>query len=314
MSPSPEAPSETPFGELMRLAERHPDWTLLQVIALLDRERWDIEAPPSAQRALYGKINARAALERLRLSVDGFQCAHALDAPARSHQWLATGSHLCVGGLLGNESLGNLESHCDALLGAPGTPPLRLFDHPQCIDEDALRSLATAVLAALPDPLPAGSRPAILKRRTILRRTFPPGRLPPQRGNANNQLWHQDSNSQFNDAPMLTLWIPLQHGAGIVRPGLQIIDAPVSYFSIVHGDSSRAIAPLLAQMFPASRVVSPQVTAGQCLAFNGLTFHQTWATSAMVEHRDALLIRVLDERAAHLFQVVDPSQELLHLA
>ncbi|MES2869683.1 MAG: hypothetical protein V4749_08950 [Pseudomonadota bacterium] len=312
-SPSHELLIDTPLAELIRLAECHPAYTLLEVIALLDRDRWDIEAPTQSEYALYNKINARKALEHLRRSVDGFQSAHALDSPENSHQWLATGSHLRVNALVDQEMRDRLVSHCDALLDVPGTPPLRLLEHPQCVDQDMLRAIATTVLASLPDSLPIGSRPAILKRRTILRRTFPPCRLPAQLGNANNQFWHQDTNAQFNDAPMLTLWIPLQEGSGTIRPGLQIIDAPVAYFSIVHGDSSRAIAPLLSQMFPASRVESLQVAAGECIVFNGLTFHQTWTTEHMMQHRDALLIRIIEERSAHLFAVVDPHQELLSL-
>ncbi|WXK38125.1 hypothetical protein IHE29_02040 (plasmid) [Mycetohabitans rhizoxinica] len=314
MLPVAESPSETPFEELLRLAELHPALSLLQVIELLDRERWDIETLTPAQRALYGRINARAALARLHGSVDDFQSGHALDAPARSPQWLATGRHLCVSGLLDAQTRARLVAQCDATLSVPGKPPIRLFSHPDCMDQAELRSIASAVLAALPDPLPPGTRPTILKRRTILRRTFPPSRLPSQPGNANNQFWHQDSNAQFNDSPMLTLWIPLQDHAGVTRPGLQISDAPVANFSIFHGDSSRDIGPMLAQMFPASQIVSPQVAAGECLVFNGLTFHRTLATPAMAEHRDALLIRVLDQRTAHRFPVADHDQDLLPLA
>lgn len=318
MSPAREPPIEmpiaTPVGELMRFAELHPSLSLLQVIEMLDRDKWHIETPTPAQCEIYSRINARTALRRLRLSLHDSQADYPLAAPPRTQQWLATGRHLCVGGLLGPDTLKRLESQCDALLGVPGTPPIRVFDDPHPVGEPLIRSIAAAVLAALPDPLPSTSRPAVLKRRTILRRTFPPGRLPAQFGNANNQFWHQDSNAQFNDAPMLTLWIPLQDGAGVTRPGLQIIDAPVACFSVIHGDSSREIAVLLATMFPGTRTVSPQVRAGECVALNGLTFHQTWAAADMTDHRDALLIRVIDENAAHQFQVGDPRKELLSLA
>jgi hypothetical protein len=113
---------------------------------------------------------------------------------------------------------------------------------------------------------------------------------------------------------MLTLWIPLQDRSGLTRPGLQIIDSPVSYFSIEHGDSSPDIFPFLSQLFPDSRIVSIQASAGDCIVFNGLTFHQTFTTSAMTEHRDALLIRVLDKESAHRFPVLNQEEDLVSIA
>jgi len=317
MSPAREPPIEmpitTPVGEMMQFAELHPDMSMLQVIEMLDRDKWHIETPTPAQCEIYSKINARTALRRLSLFLHDSQQDYPLNAPPRKQQWLATGRHLCIGGLLDPDMLKRLEAQCDALLSAPGTPPIRVLDDLHRVNEPLIRFIAAGVLAALPNPIPSTSRPAVLKRRTILRRTFPPGRLTANFGNANNQLWHQDSNAQFNDEPMLTLWIPLQDGAGVTRPGLQIIDAPVACFSVIHGDSSREIAPILSAMFPGTHIVSPQVKAGECVALNGLTFHQTWAAADMTDHRDALVIRVIDKSSAHKFQVVDPHEELLSL-
>ena len=174
-------------------------------------------------------------------------------------------------------------------------------------------AITKAALNALPTALPEGSTPAILKKRTLLRRTFSPSQRPIQVGNANNQHWHQDSNPNFNDTPMLTLWIPLQNGSGETCPGIQIIDAPVSFFSVIHGDSSRGIHPILEDMFSDTKVVSIIASAGDCIVFNGLTFHQTSTLPTMTHHRDALLIRVIDAKAAGLFGVNDPEQGLVPL-
>ena len=313
MLPTSADGASTPMMELMRLAEAYPDLTILQVYDLIDRDRWHIDTLTPSQRTLYGKITARAALDRMRRSVADFQVAHALNDPVYTPQWLETGRHLAVDAVLGPVLLHQLTAHCDATLNVPGTPPIGLFDDARGVDPGVVQGIAAVVLAALPATLPAGSRPAILKRRSILRRTFPTRGLPAQHGNANNQFWHQDSNARFNNAPMLTLWIPLQDHAGVVRPGLQFIDAPVAHFSLVHGDSSPEVANVLAQMFPASRIVSPYAPAGTCLAFNGLTFHQTWTTPLMTAHRDAMLVRIIEARSAHLFSVSDPAQELLYL-
>lgn len=293
--------ADTPFGEMWRVAELNPDFSLLQVIESIDRDLWDIEAPNADQRLVYARVNGQKALIALRKSIDGLQAEYSLDAPARRRQWLASGMYLHLHALLQPSEITQWVAQCDRLLTTPGTRPIRLFEQTDIVPQSALRRIANATLAALPTPFPALANPAILKQRTLLRRTFPPSQLPQAHGNANNQYWHQDSNPKFNDAPMLTLWIPLQNGAGVNCPGLEIIDAPVSYFSILHGDSSQSIDGILRQMFPETKVIPLAANAGDCLVFNGLTFHQTLTTPAMESHRDALLIRIIDAADADAF-------------
>jgi hypothetical protein len=304
---------EPPHREMMRIAEQEPDASLLQVIERIDPLIWQIETIPSDQKAFYARANGLAALRLVQRRLDRHEAEFALNAPPRTRQWLATGVHLDVPDVLSADMLDDLGAVCDSRLAEVGTPPVRVFDHPELAARLDLPGIVAKVLAAAPDPLPASARPAILKKRTLLRRTFPPSRLGARVGNSNNQLWHQDSNVQFNDRPMLTLWIPLQSMAEGTRPGLEILDAPVAYFSAVHGDYSRDLPILMAELFPRTRITSVRAGAGICVAFNGLTFHQTHATPEMTEHRDALLIRVLDADSALDFAPDHAEEDVLVL-
>jgi hypothetical protein len=299
-SPGP-AYVEPPHREMLRIAERRPNASLLQVVEGIDPLVWQIETIPPEQRALYARTNGLAALRLVQSRLDEYEARFALNAEPRTEQWLATGAHLTVPDVLAGPALDDARAVCDRLLEEVGTPPLRVFDHADLAARLDLPPLVERVLKAAPSPLPASVRPAILKRRTLLRRTFPPARLGAHVGNSNNQLWHQDSNVQFNDRPMLTLWIPLQEVSNGIRPGLEVMDAPAAYFSAAHGDYSRDLPARLAALFPQARSVAVRAGAGACVAFNGLTFHQTRATPEMTGHRDVLLIRVLDADAARHF-------------
>ncbi len=306
-------PSKTAHRELSRLAERHPELTLLQVIERLDRDVWQVEELPAELKAIYSNVNARRALSIVHGELDRHRASFALDAPPRARQWLATGRFLQLPRALPPAVVERLGRVCSRLFSAVGTPPLRVFEHPELVEPATLRALARQVLEALPEPLPPDATPALLKKRTLLRRTFPPARSGELVGNANNQHWHQDSNFQFNDEPMLTLWVPLQDLTGVVRPSIQIWDAPVSYFSVEHGDSSPDVLGLLAPIFPSARASSIAASAGDCVVFNGLTFHQTSSTAVMTEPRDALLIRLIERRSAARFLITEPERELLSL-
>ncbi|MGO6855656.1 hypothetical protein ELI13_34565 [Rhizobium ruizarguesonis] len=296
----PNSHGGTPFGEMWRVAEQNPAYSLLEVLDSIDRDAWDIETPSADQRGVYARVNGQAALRRLREAMKGMQDEYPLDAPPRRRQWLASGCHIRVEAVLDARQVRELAGHCDHLLHTAGMRPVRLFENPQILSEETIAAIARTALAALPQSLSSSARPALLKRRTLLRRTFSPAQLPNAHGNANNQFWHQDSNQKFNDAPMLTLWIPLQGGAGRTCPGLEVIDAPVSYFSILHGDSSQTVCPILSDMFPGTKITSLEAAAGDCVMFNGLTFHQTATNTEMREHRDVLLIRIIEAAdAAH---------------
>ncbi len=311
MTPSQPLP---PHRELLRIAEEHPHASLLEVIGIIDHEIWRMERVTDGQKVLYSKINGLTALRLVQSRLDKFDVDFALDAAPRTEQWLASGTYLHVREAVEPKTTADLSSICDHFLSEVGTAPVRIFDHPDLFSRLDLPSIVGRVLDAFPNPLPPATQPAILKQRTLLRRTFPPGRLMSHIGNSNNQSWHQDSNLQYNDRPMITLWIPLQDTSGGVRPGLDIMDAPASYFSATHGDSSRDLPEFLKKLFPRVNCVSIQAVEGDTIAFNGLTFHQTHTTPTMTEHRDALLIRVLDTASARHFSPNQTDQDILVLA
>jgi hypothetical protein len=305
--------AEPPFREMLRIAEQYPDASLLQIIERIDPFVWQIEKINPDQKALYARTNGLVALRLTQARLAKYEADFPLNASPRTEQWLATGAYSHLRKLVAPELVQDLSSVCDRFLLEVGIPPVRVFDHPDLVSRLDLPSIVTTVLRALPR-VPPSITPAILKKRTLLRRTFPLSRLGARVGNSNNQLWHQDSNLQYNDLPMLTLWVPLQNISDGTRPGLKIMDAPVAYFSAAYGDSSWDLPECLAQLIPQARSVSIEADFGDCIVFNGLTFHQTHTSPAMTEHRDALLIRVLDQASAHRFSPDDADEDMVLLA
>ena len=103
---------------------------------------------------------------------------------------------------------------------------------------------------------------------------------------------------------MVTLWIPLQDGAGLTSPGLEWSDIPIHYFSWKHGDgSSQALIDLdlRAESYEQNSIHSVSVERGSVLAFNGLTCHRTMLSKRMTRHRDALLIRFINTESKPFF-------------
>lgn len=132
-----------------------------------------------------------------------------------------------------------------------------------------------------------------LTSRCLLRRTFSGEFNVVRHGNINNQTWHQDSNQQFNSRPMLTLWIPLQNGSSLIRPGLQISGLTPNIFNHRFGDScSESNLKAYYQVDNLKTTVLKDIKAGDCLIFNGLTYHQTYLIPSMRFSRDVLLVRV----------------------
>ena len=133
----------------------------------------------------------------------------------------------------------------------------------------------------------------LLSDRCMLRRTFHGTYDLNNHGNINNQAWHQDSNPSFDGRPMLTLWIPLQDGCSISRPGLELSGLTPPSFNRRLGDScSTQDLKAFYQVSNIHSFVPSDISAGDCLAFNGLTFHRTYVTSNMNSTRDVLLIRL----------------------
>jgi len=292
---------EPPHRALLRMAQSHPDDSLLQIMDRIDRLTWQTETFSDAKKEVYARVNGLVAMQRIQSELDRFATDFPLDAEPRTRQWLRTGAYLHLRGVIGTDTIAKLSAFCDEHLSAPGAPPIRFFDHAGLMARVGIGAVVRLVLDALPETLPASADPVILKKRVLLRRTFPNEQMKSQWGNSNNQLWHQDSNAKFNDHPMLTLWIALQDTLGGVRPSLEFIDAEVAYFSPTHGDYSADLPEYLAGLFPRARTSQIFAAAGDCIVFNGLTFHETFTAKHTVQHRDALLVRVLDRAAARDF-------------
>jgi len=203
-------------------------------------------------------------------------------------------------------------------LSAPGQRPLRLADQPALgsSPEERYRSAGVhALLAAARPWLDAtlGPRWLVLAGKVLLRRTWPLAEEM-ARGlghNANNLVWHQDSNSRHGGRPMVVLMTTLQDGTGAVVPGLTLLEAPVKRFEGIFGYEGGRVAQFerqMAEQFGELRTVTPVLSAGELLLFDGLTFHRTAAHEAMDGHRDGFLVRVVrPEHAAHF----EPGPHLL---
>ena len=169
-------------------------------------------------------------------------------------------------------------------------------------------AIAEEIILHMPEINPVGSLPDsyrkinVIAPRCLLRRTYPQDIIKSCNGNRNNQDWHQDSNLEYGGRPMVTLWIPLQDGAGITRPGLEWSDIPIHYFSWKHGDgSSQALLDLRTESYKKDSTHSVSVKRGSIIAFNGLTFHRTMLNKNMTRHRDALLIRFINSESKTFF-------------
>jgi hypothetical protein len=304
---------DPPHRTLFQIAKNHPDDSLLQILERIDRSLWQTESFSDEMLAVYARVNGLTAMQRIQWELGKFANDFPLDAVPRTRQWLRTGAYLRVEGVIDNNTIGELSAFCDQNLTEPGAPPVRIFDHPVLLTRVGIGSAVRLVLDALPEKLPASADLVILKKRTLLRRTFPDDQMKSQRGNSNNQLWHQDSNAKFNDHPMLTLWITLQDTLGGVRPSLEFIDAEVAYFSPDHGDYSAVLPEYLAGLFPRARTRQIFAAAGDCILFNGLTFHKTFTTENTTLHRDALLVRVVDRITARDFSPEYSDEDVLRV-
>lgn len=138
----------------------------------------------------------------------------------------------------------------------------------------------------------------VLAGKILLRRTWPISepRARAMGHNASNLTWHQDSNVEHGNRPMLVLMCVLQDGAGASCPGLSLLQHPVEHFEGVFGYEGHRIDQLersIVERFGGMSHYTPLMQAGDLLVFDGLTFHRTYAQEAMKQHRDALLVRVV---------------------
>ena len=141
----------------------------------------------------------------------------------------------------------------------------------------------------------------ILSNKVLLRRTWPLSEHQSRSlgHNASNLTWHQDSNPRHNDCPMLVMMVVLQNHSGVSRPGLSILKTPIHEFQGVYGYEGGRVDEFerkIKEDYGQLEIGTPELNAGDLLIFNGLTFHRTYAHQAMKEHRDALLVRVVQPK------------------
>ena len=266
------------YGEAIRLARRN-GW-------LLDYDGLNTDL-----------LNTPAwlVLHQLRISLIQADRAANLGESRISDQFVQTGAYKVCRNIIDSHKLQKLIDLSDLYHQDSRQPPLSLdssFSKDTDFDLELIMGILRKLLA-FPDINLLGHRTfTVLSQRCFLRRTFPGEFDPIKHGNINNQTWHQDSNRVFGPRPMVTLWIPLQNGSSLSRPGLQISGLKPPVFNHRFGDSSSESD--LKSYYKVKNIQSSapsDLHAGDCLFFNGLTFHQTYLTESMNLFRDVLLIR-----------------------
>lgn len=223
---------------------------------------------------------------------------------------LQPGQHVRLPAVLPLPKLQRLRHLADLHLSRAGDRPLRLADQAVLGPSPEARYRAAGVQALLAAARPwleatLGPRWLVLAGKVLLRRTWPLAeeRVRDLGHNANNLVWHQDSNARHGDRPMVVLMTTLQDGTGAVVPGLTLLEAPVRQFEGMFGYEGGRVAQFereMAEQFGELRTVTPVLSAGELLLFDGLTFHRTASHEAMDGHRDGFLVRVVrPEDAAH---------------
>ena len=287
--------------------------TALEILEAIETEGWYIDASSDRSRRLFGSLNPSMGFYTLiRQQFSGL--------PATSEYVFsqpATGEWLHIKAVLDPQTVQSLNAICNNHLAQRGTPPKRLqavVKHSALLKArvelqmiEIIKRLAEKIRPAPNDTL------TILGARTLLRRTYPISS--PQAnsaGNIHNQSWHQDSNPMFGSRPLLTLWIPLQPDSGISRPGIRVMKVPVSRFYADIGDGYNGAIAELSQHYGTIAVETPLVNAGDAVIFNGLTFHETFSTTEMTHHRDALLVRVVRTQEAKHFPTDRKNDIIVH--
>lgn len=228
----------------------------------------------------------------------------------KASQFLQPGQHVRLPEALPHPKLERLRHLADLHLSQPGDRPLRLADQHSLGPTPEARYRAAGVFALLAAArswleVMIGPRWLVLAGKVLLRRTWPLEERAARElvHNANNLVWHQDSNLRHGDRPMVVLMTTLQDGTGSVVPGLTLLEAPVKRFEGMFGYEGTRVEQFerqMAEQFGELRTVTPVLSAGELLLFDGLTFHRTASHGAMAGPRDGFLVRVVrPEDAAH---------------
>lgn len=226
---------------------------------------------------------------------------------------LPTGSYLHCKNIISIEEINQLIAICDHYF-LSNKAPLQLkdaFQDPRSTIWEGkpwLKKAITSVAKMLSKEGLFNNGIAIIQARCLLRRTYPINHFSSEKpyGNNNNQNWHQDSNARMNNRRMVTIWIPLQPGAGNTCPGISICNAQPDRFNTWLGDgccwedlTSKYNEFTLTE-------TTPIVSQGDAVIFDGLTYHQTYTNIQMEQHRDALLLRFTEPQFIQHFPNADP--------
>lgn len=293
---------ETLHEEMRRLVREQPELSCAQLMVQLRQLGWQIESPTGQAQELLASTPAWVSL----LSIPKTAAAQPASEPMPA-QLLDSGCYGLVDDAITAADSAVLRQFCDQHFHQPGLPPVALLQL-----EEPLRTHALDLAVAMggqalrqfvSEGHPLSDQPfVLLMNRCLLRRTYPPQSWSEALRNNNNQHWHQDSNPMFGVRPMLTLWVPLQQGAGSCCPGLETSSVPADFFSIRSGDSTPDHdAVCVEHGVDEATVTLLTVPLGQAAGFNGLTYHRTALREGMDSHRDALLLRVCPQTEARWF-------------
>ncbi len=286
--------------EMRRLVREQPQLSCAGLMQQLQDLGWRLERPltdPGLLEATPAWVALLSLAQKRARDHDGILPPQLLDSGTWGHLPALVPDQLCEA----------LVACCDHHFVRPGLPPVELMQLEEPLRRGALELAEAASAQALrtfaPSGHPLANEPfVLLMNRCLLRRTYPPQNWSEALRNNNNQHWHQDSSIQFGGRAMLTLWIPLQEGAGSLCPGLETSSVAATYFSPACGDSTPEHTDVCSEHGVATAEVNRlEVPRGHGAAFNGLTYHRTALSEGMGGYRDALLLRLCASKDASCF-------------
>ena len=287
--------------ELKMLIQEHPSLSAGEILKKLNGRGWQIETGNERLQPLLETTPGWVLL--LNQSFNNKQPI----TKEHHKQLVTTGQYKQIADVLNGEAIQRIKELSNSVLNKHGHPPVsinRLNDADRIKMEEILISIGRKVLDQCNKDVKSEKRGqfTLLMNRCILRRTYSPDEWSEDYRNSNNQHWHQDSNAAFNNRPMLTIWVPLDDGAGTTKPGLEISDVTIDGFSTQFGDSTEIIDEVMMSYgIDEGQCTVPSVPLGSCIAFNGMTFHRTYMHDGMHGARDVLLIRLCRTSDAKFF-------------
>jgi len=293
-------------AEFQDILTNHPLASYLEMLSIARERGWNLEKLTSLQEAYAAKIPARRALILAKAYSE-----YSGRKLSRLEQIIPTGAAYRLEAAVTPKDIDELKNIFIKHIATHGSAPMelsRILDNEKFDIRELLLNLSRSVLCGidrdpkLSNPAYEGDEYVILMNRCLLRRTYAKRGNGSTLKNRNNQHWHQDSNILFQNRPMLTIWVPLQEGAGTSIPGIEIADTNIDQFLPVLGDGEENLERICLESASSNQSSAVAcVGAGGCVVFNGLTFHRTYTTIKMAGFRDALLVRICPKIHASYF-------------